>query len=161
VAKRTIHHMDFEVLVGVNRAIVALTGEPHAYSEADRGKLAALVKEVEGRANNRAPGEAIPEKASLLMFKIASGQYFRAGNKRTALISGAAFLQKNGYTMNIQDAPLVDAVDRAGVGAAGLDDVYAVIDSLLAKSKVDRKGWESLVASLIDANKEFLAGLAA
>lgn len=161
MAKKTIHHLDFEALVGVNGAVVALTGEPHAYSEADRGKLAALVKEVEGRANNLSPGEAVPEKASLLMFKIASGQYFRAGNKRTALVSGVAFLQKNGYTVNIRDASLVDAVDRVGVGAASLDDVYAALGGLLEKAKVDRKGWESLVESLIEANKEFLTGLAA
>lgn len=161
MGKKTIHHMGLDDLVGVNKAVVALTGEPHSYSEADGKKLSSLVKEVEARADNVSPEEAIPEKASLLVFKIASGQYFRAGNKRTALVSGVAFLQKNGYALNLRDTALVDTVDRAGVAAASLDDLFAVIGDLLTKTKTDRKGWGGVVGTVVDANKDFLAGLAA
>ena len=161
VGKKSIHHMGFEDLVNVNRAVVALTREEHSYSEADGMKLSALAKEVEARADNVSAEEAIPEKASLLVFKLASGQYFRAGNKRTALVAGVAFLQKNGYALNIRDPTLVETVDRTGVGAAALDDLFAVIGPLLKKSKSDRKKWDGVVESVVEANSEFLTGVAA
>ncbi|MDG6980863.1 MAG: hypothetical protein JRN51_07080 [Nitrososphaerota archaeon] len=158
---KTVHHLDLDTLVHVNKSVVALSGETHSYSESDGKKMSALVKEVEGRADNAAPDESIPDKAALLMFKVASGQYFHAGNKRTSLVSGAVFLAKNGYSLKLNDISLVDVVDRAGMGAASLDDVYAVVRGLLTKGKADRKGWDSLVDSLILQNKDFLTGLAA
>ncbi|MDG6985399.1 MAG: hypothetical protein JRM73_01455 [Nitrososphaerota archaeon] len=161
MAKKTVHHLDFDALVHVNEAVVALSSEAHSYSESDGKKMSALVKEVEGRADNAAPDEAIPDKAALLMFKVASGQYFHAGNKRTSLVSGAAFLAKNGYSLKLNDLALVDVVDRAGMGAATLDDVYAAVRGLLTKGKADRKGWEGVVDSLISQNQDFLTGLAA
>ncbi len=161
MGKKKIHHLGFEDLVGVNKSVVALTREAHGYSEADGKKLSSLVRDVEARADNVSPEEAIPEKASLLVFKIASGQYFRAGNKRTALVAGAAFLLKNGYALNIRDPALVETVDRVGMAASTLDDLFAVMRDRMAKSKSDRKGWAAVVESLVDANKEFLTGLAA
>ncbi|MDG7011081.1 MAG: Fic family protein [Nitrososphaerota archaeon] len=161
MGRKSVHHMAFEDLAAVNRAVVALTGEGHAYSEADGRKLAALAKEVEARADNMSLEESIPEKASFLMFKTASGQYFHAGNKRTALVAGAVFLLKNGYALNLRDPGLVDTVDRAGMGAATLDDVFAVVGTLLARTRSDRKRWDGVIASVVEANKDFLAKLAA
>jgi death-on-curing family protein len=161
VGRKTIHHMDFDVLVNVNRAVVDLTGEPHAFAEADRRKLAELVQEVEQRADNQEFEEAVPEKASLLMFKIASGQYFRAGNKRTALVAGLAFLAKNGYSVDMTNSELVTTVDRVGVAAAGLDDLNALIRDLKKKAKTDRRGWDGAVKALVEANRVFLTDLAA
>ena len=160
MGKKVIHHLGFEDLVSVNRSVVALTKEEHGYSEADGKKLSSLVKEVEARADNRAPEEAIPEKASLLVFKIASGQYFRAGNKRTALVAGAAFLRKNGYALNLRDPALVETVDRAGMAAATLDDLFASMEDHMAKARSDRKGWDGVIESLLEDNGEFLTGLA-
>lgn len=160
VGKKTIHHMGFEDLVDVNKAVVALSKEEHAYSEADGEKLASVAKEVEARADNLAPEEAVPSKASFLVYKLASGQYFKAGNKRTALVAGAAFLLKNGYAMALKDQSLVDTVDRAGMGTATLDDVYAAVGDRLKKGKSDRKGWAGVVGSLVQANEDFLTSLA-
>jgi prophage maintenance system killer protein len=160
VGKKTVHHLDYDALIGVNKAVVALTKERHAFADADGEKLQALIKEVEARADNRTPEEAIPDKASLLVFKIASGQYFHAGNKRTALVAGAAFLKKNGYSLDLRDPGLVSAVDKVGMGAASLDELFAVMGGAESKSKADRKGWEGLVESLVDANREFLSLLA-
>jgi prophage maintenance system killer protein len=156
VGKRTVHHMDFETVVAVNREVVALTGEPCEYSAADGKKLSALVKEVELRADNQELLDAVTDKAALLVFKAASGQYFRAGNKRTALVLSLAFLNKNGYTMNVQDAEFVSAVDKAGMGAAGLDELYGIVRRMITKSPTERKGWDKAVKEIVASNKKFL-----
>jgi len=148
--------MDFDTVVDVNREVVALTGEPCEYSTADGKKLSALVKEVELRANNQEFLDAVTDKAALLVFKAASGQYFRAGNKRTALVLGLAFLNKNGFTMNIRDDEFVSAVDKAGMGAAGLDELYGMVRRLITKSPAERKGWDKAVKSIVESNKDFL-----
>lgn len=161
MGSKVIHHLGLEELVYVNRVVVALTKEEHIYSEADGKKMEDVLREVEARADNLSPEEAIPEKASLLVFKIASGQYFRAGNKRTALVAGVAFLLKNGYSLNVKDAALVDTVDKAGVAAATLDDLFAVIGRNLTKTRSDRKRWGGVVDSVVRANTDFLTSLAA
>jgi prophage maintenance system killer protein len=159
VAKKTIHHMDLKTLIGVNKGVVALTKEPHEYSSADRLKLANLVKEVEDRADNQEYVEAIAEKASLLVYDIARGQYFHAGNKRTALVAGLAFLAKNGQKVDVQDPQLVSTVDRAGIAAADLDDVYAVVKKLITKTKAERRGWDKVVKDAVESHRDFLTEL--
>lgn len=156
MAPKTVHQMELETLMEINREVVALTGEPHGYAPADKEKLEALMGEVEQRADNQDLQEAVPEKAALLVFKVASGQYFRAGNKRTALVAGLVFLAKNGYTMDITSPEFVSMVDRAGMGAAGLDDLYGAMQGLVAKSKTDRSGWEKVVARNVESLKDFL-----
>ena len=157
MAGRTVHHLDFDVLVSINRRVVALTGEPHGYSPADGEKLSGLVREVEQRADNQALQEAVPDKAALLVYKIASGQYFKAGNKRTALVAGLVFLEKNGYKIDVTNKEFVSVVDKVGVAAASLDELYDVVRRLAAKSKVDRRGWEKVIVESVDDEKEFLA----
>ncbi len=161
MGKKTIHHPDFETLVEVNRQVVALTNEPHGYSEADGRKLGELVEEVELRADNQEYEEAVVEKSALLVFKLASGQYFRSGNKRTALVAGAVCLAKNGYSIDVGNADLVSMVDRAGIAAAGLDEVYEVLLRLAAKSKVERKAWDKAVAQTVASNKDALTKMGA
>jgi len=156
VGKKTIHHPDFEALVAVNRGVVALTNEPHGYSQADGEKIEELLTEVEHRADNQEFEEAVVDKAALLVFKLASGQHFKTGNKRTALVAGAVFLAKNGYSVDLGNPDLVSTVDRAGMAAAGLDEVYAVLRRLVAKSKLQRKAWDKAVAEAVSSNKEAL-----
>lgn len=148
--------MDFETLVAINREVVALTGEPHEYSTADGEKLSSLVNEVETRSNDQEPEESVPEKASLLVFKVASGQYFHAGNKRTALVAGLVFLAKNGHKIDIANPEFVSTVDKVGIAAAGLEDLYVVMRGLTVKSPAERKGWEKAVKQLVESNRDFL-----
>jgi death on curing protein len=159
VAKRSVHHMDFSTLIAVNREVVELTREPHEYSKADGEQLESLVKEVVCRADNEDFEQAVPEKASLLVFRLASGQHFRAGNKRTALVAGLVFLRKNGYKIRVDDPELVSVVDKAGMAAAGLDDVYDVVRRLSAKSTAERKAWESAVRQAVESNSKFLTNI--
>ncbi|HUI24187.1 MAG TPA: type II toxin-antitoxin system death-on-curing family toxin [Nitrososphaerales archaeon] len=160
MAKKTIHHLDFETLLEVNRAVVGLTKEKHEYSPADGRKLRNLVVEVEQRADNQEFEEAVSEKAALLIYDIARGQYFHAGNKRTALVAGLAFLSKNGHSIDIEKDEFVATVDKAGIAAADLDDLYAVVRRLVSKGKVERKGWDAVVKRAVEDHEEFLTKLA-
>ena len=160
MARKTVHHMDFETLVAVNKGVVALTGEPHGFSPADRRKLAELVKQVEERADNQEFEEAVAEKATLLVYEVARGQFFRSGNKRTALVAGLAFLTKNGRTLDIEDHGLVATVDKAGIAAADLYDLYAEVSRLVAVRKAERRSWDKVIADSIEKNRDFLAALA-
>ena len=159
VAKRTIHHIDFETLVSINKEVVALTKEEHGYAPADGRKLKKLIREVEQRADNQDFEEAVAEKSALLVYDIARGQYFHAGNKRTALVAGLAFLAKNLHSIDIRNEELVATVDKAGIAAADLDDLLAVIQSLISKAKPERRGWENVVNSAVERHKEFLTSL--
>lgn len=160
MAKRTVHHLDLPTLMQVNKEVVALSGEPYEYSLADGEKMAELIAEVEGRANNQDFEEAVLEKGALLVFKIASGQHFRAGNKRTALVAGLCFLRKNGYTVDIKDREFVSVVDKAGMGAADLDTLYMVLTEQSKKSPAERKGWSNAVTQTVESNRRFLRDLA-
>jgi prophage maintenance system killer protein len=93
------------------------------------------VKEVELRANNEEFKEAMIQKTSLLMYRIACGQHFHEGNKRTALVAGSAFLQMNGYSIDIKDGGLVSVIDKAGIATASLNDVYKVVKRLIRNVK--------------------------
>jgi len=160
VAKKTIHHIDFKTLVGVNMAVVALTKEKHDYASADGRKLRSLVREVEQRADNQEFEDAVAEKAALLVYDIARGQYFHAGNKRTALVAGLVFLVKNGHTVDIEDEEFVSTVDKAGIAAADLDDLHGVIRGLISKGKAERRGWDAVVKGAVQKHREFLTKLA-
>ena len=156
VAKKTVHHMDFDSLISVNREVVLLTREPHEFSQADGEKLKELLAEAEERANNERPQEAVADKAAFLIYKLASGQHFKGGNKRTALVAGLVFLRKNGHSIDISHPDLVSVVDRAGMAAADLDDLYGVIARLAAKSTSERKSWDAAIKQVVEANRKFL-----
>jgi death-on-curing protein len=123
--------MDFDTLVLVNKEVVSLTKERHEYTEEDEKKIRSLLKDVELLKAGASHKEEILAKASLLMFRIASGQYFHEGNKRTALVAGLAFLRMNGCTLNIKNEDLVAVVDRAGISTATLSDVHATLRRLI------------------------------
>jgi prophage maintenance system killer protein len=65
------------------------------------------------------------------MFRIARGQYFHEGNKRTALAAGLSFLKANEYTMDITNEDLVKVLDEASVGKASLSKLNSVIRRLI------------------------------
>lgn len=159
MAKRTVHYMDMPALVAVNREVALLTREPSEYSEADGKQLETLLKDVTSRADNQDFEEAVAEKASLLIFKLASGQHFKAGNKRTALVAGVVFLRKNGFTLKIDDPDLISVIDKAGMAEANLDDVFDAVKRLYVKSTVDRKAWEASVSQMVEDNKKLLTDI--
>ena len=160
MAAKAVRHMDLDSLLLVNRSVVQLSGEAHEFTKADGEKLKELLAEAEARAANEQFEAAVIDKASLLVFRLASGQHFKAGNKRTALVAGAVFLRKIGYAVDLSDSSLVSAVDRAGMAAASLDDVFESLESCTKKGKAERRSWEKVVEDTVDANRAFLKALA-
>jgi len=123
--------MDLDTLVLINREVVQLTSERHEYTEEDEKRIKTLLREVREVGQGENPETAVLQKASLLVYRIAAGQHFHEGNKRTALVAGLAFLEMNGYTIDIKDPGLVSVVDRAGISAATLNDVQAALKRLI------------------------------
>ena len=72
-------------------------------------------------------------------------------------MAGLVFLEKNGYKIDVTNKEFVSVVDKVGVAAASLDELYDVVRRLAAKSKVDRRGWEKVIVESVDDEKEFLA----
>jgi death-on-curing protein len=156
VARKAVHYPGFDTLLAVNKEVVRLTNEPHQYTPADGEKLKELLAEVEARANNEKFEDAVAEKAVLLVFKIASGQHFRSGNKRTAMVAGLVFLRKNGFSIEIDSEAFASTVDKVGIAASNFDDLYEVMKGLISKSKSDRKSWEKVIAEEVQQRSKFL-----
>ena len=110
--------------------MVSLTGEEHRYEHEDERRARSLLEQIEN-LNAASRREEILQEASLLVFGLASGQYFHEGNKRTALVAGLAFLELNGSTMDVKDPALVSVVDRAGISTATLNEVRDIMNSLI------------------------------
>ena len=116
--QESIHHLDFETLVKINEEVVVLTGDTHSYTRDDEPNIRRLLDEVKNTAKAGERTERVIQKVSLLVFRIANGQHFHEGNKRTALVAGQTFLKANRYTIDITDKDLVRVVDEAGIGQA-------------------------------------------
>lgn len=123
--------MDFDSLVLINKEVVSLTKEKHEYTDEDERRIRSLLRDVEQLEVGADLQEAILGKAAVLIFRIASGQYFHEGNKRTALVAGLSFLRMNGFTADVEDVNLVAVVDRAGISTATLIDVQAALRNLI------------------------------
>ena len=132
MANRAIRHIGVAQLVSINKQVVSLTGEKHEYDEEDERRLKDLVDDVAKNFNDEALDEAILLKASLIAFRVAAGQHFREGNKRTALVAMSAFLRMNGQVIDVQDPGLVTSIDKAGIGNARLVDVENVLRRLIS-----------------------------
>jgi prophage maintenance system killer protein len=152
-----VHDLDFDTLVFINKQVVSITGDRHGYAEEDAARMKALLKDVEDTAGAGDASGDVLEKASLLMFRIASGQNFHEGNKRTALVAGAAFLRLNGYTLEVKDPDLVSVVDRAGMSTAGLDDVRTVLRDRVKRGKRRTQVARRTVEEIVKRNREFLS----
>jgi prophage maintenance system killer protein len=125
------------------------------FDESDESRLKALIKEVRRRAGKEPFEAAVVEEASIVMFRIATGQHFHEGNKRTSLVAGSAFLNMNGYTLDIRDKGLVTVVDRAGIGAASFNDVHDVAKRLIRNVKK----WEGRLGKDGQANNRVQPGV--
>ncbi len=131
-AKRIkIHYPDFQAIARINRKVVALTSDEHRYTKDDEHGIRRLLTKVRNTANGAEPAESIIQKTSLLIFQLAGGQHFHEGNKRTALAVAEAFLKFNGYTMNMEDASLLEVVHKTCIGQADLSNVRDIVRQLI------------------------------
>ena len=91
--------LPIEAVVGINQAVVAITGEPHFLR--DRGLLESALARPQ---NAFAYGEEdIVVLAVRLMAGLAQAHAFEQGNKRTAFVAMVQFLNTNGYDLVIED----------------------------------------------------------
>jgi death-on-curing protein len=92
--------LSIEAVVEINRAVVAITGEPHLLR--DPG----LLESALARPRNffGFGEEDIVVLAVLLMAGIARAHAFTQGNKRTCFVAMVQFLKSNGYNLEIVDA---------------------------------------------------------
>jgi death on curing protein len=92
--------LSIEAVVEINRAVVAITGEPHLLR--DPG----LLESALARPRNffGFGEEDIVVLAVLLMAGIARAHAFTQGNKRTCFVAMVQFLKSNGYNLEILDA---------------------------------------------------------
>ena len=89
-----------EAVVGINQAVVTITGEPHFLR--DRGLLESALARPQ---NAFAYGEEdIVVLAVRLMAGLAQAHAFEQGNKRTAFVAMVQFLNSNGYDLTIEDS---------------------------------------------------------
>jgi prophage maintenance system killer protein len=129
--RNRIRYPDFQAIVRINRRVVSLTSDEHAYMKDDEQRIRRLLANVRKIAKKEEPSESIVQKTSLLIFGIAGGQHFHEGNKRTALAVAEAFLKFNGYTMDLKDTSLLDVVYKASIGQARLSNVRDTIRPLI------------------------------
>ncbi|HYC26916.1 MAG TPA: hypothetical protein VEB67_02705, partial [Nitrososphaerales archaeon] len=80
---------------------------------------------------------------------------------RTALVAGLVFLRKNGYKIDLKSDDFVAVVDRVGVAAASLDDLFTVMSRLTKKSPTERKGWDKAISQQVSSNRKTLTDLGA
>ena len=96
-----------EAVVEINRAVVAITGEPHLLR--DQG----LLESALARPRNffGFGEEDIAVLAVSLMAGIARAHAFAQGNKRTCFVAMVQFLKINGYDLAIEDSrPWADEI---------------------------------------------------
>lgn len=110
--------------------MVALTKDEHKYTEHDEKEIRRLLSDTRRVANREEQSDSIIEKVSLLIYRIAGGQHYLEGNKRTALAVAETFLKFNGYTMDIGDKSLLDILSKVAVGQASLSSVRDIVRQL-------------------------------
>jgi death-on-curing protein len=99
--------LPIEAVVEINRAVVAISGEPHLLR--DQG----LLESALARPRNffGFGEEDIVVLAVSLMVGIAQAHAFTQGNKRTCFVAMAQFLKINGYDLAIEDSrPWADEI---------------------------------------------------
>jgi death-on-curing protein len=88
-----------ETVIDINRAVVAVTGEPHFLC--DPGLLESALARPR---NTFAYGEEdIAALAVRLLAGVAQAHAFTQGNKRTCFVTMVQFLKVNGYDLAIDD----------------------------------------------------------
>ena len=94
------HWLSLETVIEINRAVVALTGEPHFLR--DRGLLEGALARPQ---NAFAYGEEdVVALAVRLLAGVAQAHAFAQGNKRTCFVAMVQLLNANGYDLTIEDS---------------------------------------------------------
>lgn len=93
--------LDISFAAGVNRTVVAQTGEPHGILNG--GALASALARPRQHHDYQGVTD-IPMLAGLYMVAITQAHAFQQGNKRTGFVCGLAFATLNGGNIDLDDA---------------------------------------------------------
>lgn len=121
MAAREIEYLSVEDIIGIHDLILETMSEPYAPLR-DLGVLQGAI----ARPRNAAyyAGADLIRQACILMVAIAEAQPFLEGNKRAGMVSGLAFLERNGRQFAGDDILLAVLL----VGASGTSQEQAVDD---------------------------------
>lgn len=92
--------LTIEDVVEYNMLVVEATGEPHRVR--DRGLIESAVDSCRNH-HAYSTTDDIVDLACTLMLGIARNHGFAQGNKRTGFVAAQAFLEINGYFLNLPD----------------------------------------------------------
>lgn len=97
--KRVVYP-SLEFIILTNKRALEFTGEEHGYKENDMESLKIMLANLRkvGRRESSFKQRML-KKSSFLMYRLARGQRFYEGNKRTAFMVTREFLLENGYTL--------------------------------------------------------------
>lgn len=104
-----IVELEVKHVIGINRKVIEFA---HKYDTncqqkhvlRDKGGLESCLKSIFYQdTNGKYLHFPIEKLAGLILYRIAQGQYFLDGNKRTALVSVAKFLGNNDYRLKIDE----------------------------------------------------------
>jgi death-on-curing family protein len=133
-----IRYPSLVVIIEINRSVVSLTKDEHSFDEYDRSRLSQILDEMKTEGENpsvKTIKGRIVKKASYLMFRLASGQHFHEGNKRTAIVATATFLAANGFVMPQGNPAIERLLDKIAIGSPDVDirQLESVMEGLVVE----------------------------
>lgn len=89
---------------GLNRSLIGFynqnnPGSTHVHQLVNAGGLQSCVGAIFYQSFNGYQHLPIEKMAGLLLYRVAQGQYFLDGNKRTAITTAFTFMRNNGYRL--------------------------------------------------------------
>jgi prophage maintenance system killer protein len=101
-------------VAGLNRSAIKFAnnqpGQKQVHALRDRGGLESCVGSIFYQSSGGYLSLPIEKMAGLLLYRIAEGQYFVDGNKRTSVLACVAFLSTNGLKLHVVDDELDDLI---------------------------------------------------
>ncbi len=94
-------YLDKQAIIGINKQVTSFYGQPHVIlAEANLEHF--LEQTIHYAKSIEDEGERLFKKAAFLLYHLAFDAHaFADGNKRTALLSTAAFLAMNSYYLSL------------------------------------------------------------
>ena len=112
----SINEITADQIVGLNQCVIryAHSIDPHSQAKHAVRNLSGLKGCVGGIFQQLSPNGYVhlplEKMAGLPLFRVAQGQFFLDGNKRTALLATKAFLHNNGHQIRIERKIVSDLI---------------------------------------------------
>jgi death on curing protein len=130
-AGRPLNFLDKELLLSINRRVIAFSGGHFFEGSANllnESSLDYILEAVKFPVFQVEIFPSIIEKAAALCWYIISDHIFFDGNKRTGILSTIIFLEENGYTFDI-NRDVIDIAVAIACGAISFKEFVAWLNS--------------------------------